>query len=277
MLACISLVLAFRSSSNMAGAYGIAVTMTMLATTTLFFVAARRVWGWSLLKASAACGLFFLVESAFLTANLFKVLKGGWFPLASGLLIFTAMATWKKGRLLVWDKLKPASMPLEDFLRDLEAHRKIYRVPGTALFMAANPEATPLALLHNLKHNKILHERNVVLTILTDEVPQVDAAKRLHIQRLAAGFHRIIAHYGFMEEPNVPELLAQVSLAGEPINLHKTTFFLSRETILPNRSPAMGRPRQWLFSVMARNAQSASSFYRIPANRVVELGMQVEI
>jgi len=277
MLACIGLVLGFGSSSNMASAYGIAVTLTMLSTTVLFFFAARRVWGWSSLRAGLTCSVFLAVETAFFAANLLKVLNGGWFPLAMGLAIFLLMATWKRGRELVWNKLRPAAMPLELFLDDIERNRKVQRVPGTALFMTANPEGTPIALLHNLKHNKVLHERNLLLTILTDEVPQVDAARRLEVDKLAAGFQRIIAHYGFMEEPNVPELLAGAPLIGEPINLHRTTFFLSRETIVPTRSGSMVRWRQWLFAVMARNAQSASSFYRIPAGRVVELGMQVEI
>jgi KUP system potassium uptake protein len=277
MLACIGLVLGFHSSSNMAAAYGIAVTLTMLSTTVLFFFAARRLWGWSVWHAAAICSVFAVVETAFFAANLEKVPNGGWFPLAMGLAIFVLMATWKKGRELVWNKLRPASMPLEMFLDEIDRNRKVPRVPGTAVFMTANPEGTPIALLHNLKHNKVLHERNLILTILTDEVPQVDPVKRLEVEKLAAGFQRIIAHYGFMEEPNVPELLASAPLVGEPINLHRTTFFLSRETIVPTRSGSMRRWRQWLFSVMSRNAQSAGSFYRIPANRVIELGMQVEI
>ena len=277
MIACIGLVLGFQTSSNMASAYGIAVTLTMISTTILFYFAARRVWQWSVLRAGFACGVFLLVESTFFAANLLKVMNGGWFPLAMGLVIFILMATWKTGRQLVWNKLRPASMPLEMFLDDIGDSKRVPRVPGTALFMTANPEGTPIALLHNLKHNKVLHQRNIILTILTDEVPQVNAAKRLEVEKLAVGFHRIIAHYGFMEEPNVPELLASAPLDGEPVVLHKTTFFLSRETVVPNKSGSMPRWRQWLFAVMARNAQSAGSFYRIPANRVVELGMQVEI
>jgi KUP system potassium uptake protein len=277
MVACIGLVLGFHSSSNMASAYGIAVTLTMLSTTVLFYFAARRLWEWSATRAALVCSLFLAVETAFFAANLLKVLNGGWFPLVMGLLIFVLMATWKKGRRLVWDKLRPASMPLEMFLDDIDGSKRLPRVPGTALFMTANPEGTPIALLHNLKHNKVLHERNVILTILTDEVPQVSAEKRLDLEKLGSGFHRIIAHYGFMEEPNVPELLAAAPLDGEPINLNATTFFLSRETILPHRSGSMVQWRQWLFALMSRNAQSASTFYRIPANRVVELGMQVEI
>ena len=277
MLASIGLVLGFHSSSNMAAAYGIAVTLTMLSTTVLFFFAARRLWGWNVWRAAAVCSVFLVVETGFFAANLVKVPNGGWFPLAMGLAIFVLMATWKKGRELVWNKLRPAAMPLGMFLEEVERNRTLPRVAGTALFMTANPEGTPIALLHNLKHNKVIHERNLILTIVTDEVPQVDAAKRLEVQKLAMGFHRIIAHYGFMEEPNVPELLAVAPIVGEPINLHRTTFFLSRETIVPSRSGSMSRWRQWLFSVMSRNAQSAGSFYRIPANRVIELGMQVEI
>jgi KUP system potassium uptake protein len=277
MLACIALVLGFRSSSNMASAYGIAVTLTMSCTTILFYFAARRLWNWSVWHAAVVSGLFLAVEGAFLTANLLKVLSGGWVPLVIGLVIFVLMATWKTGRQLVWDKLRPASMQLELFLDDIGDSKRLPRVPGTALFMTANPEGTPIALLHNLKHNKVLHERNLILTILTDEVPQVSKEKRLEIEKLAVGFHRMIAHYGFMEEPNVPELLAVAPIEGEPLKLHKVTFFLSRETIVPTPSGSMMRWRQWLFALMARNAQSASSFYRIPANRVVELGMQVEI
>lgn len=277
MVACIGLVLGFRSSSDMAAAYGIAVTLTMLSTTVLFYFAARRLWDWSAWHVGLLCGLFFIIELAFFTANLSKVLNGGWFPLVAGLLIFILMATWKKGRQLVWNKLRPASMPLEMFLDSLEQSQHLCRVPGTALFMTANPEGTPIALLHNLKHNKVLHERNLILTIITDEIPQVNPAKRLEIEKLGAGFHRLIAHYGFMEEPNVPELLASAPIEGAALNLNNTSFFLSRETIVPKSSATMARWRQWLFALMARNAQAASSFYRIPANRVVELGMQVEL
>lgn len=277
MVACIGLVLGFRSSSAMGAAYGIAVTLTMLSTTVLFYFAARRVWEWSVVKAALACSIFFVVESAFFAANLTKVVAGGWFPLVMGLLIFVAMATWKRGRQLVWNKLRPASMPLELFLHEVEHIHDFSRVPGTALFMTANPEGTPLALLHNLKHNKVLHERNLILTIMTEEVPQVNPDKRLQIEKLAPGFFRILAHYGFMEEPNVPELLAGAACDAQALDLNKISFFLSRETIVPTRSSDMARWRQWLFALMGRNAQSASSFYRIPANRVVELGMQVEI
>jgi KUP system potassium uptake protein len=277
MVACIGLVLGFRTSDNMGAAYGIAVTLTMLSTTVLFYFAARRVWNWSEARAALTCVVFLIVELSFFTANLLKVFNGGWFPLVMGFIIFVLMNTWKSGRQLVWNKLRPAALPLEMFLDDIQRSKSVVRVPGTALFMTANPEGAPIALLHNLKHNKVLHEHNIILTLITDEVPQVAAAKRFEIEKLGAGFHRLIAHYGFMEEPNVPELLAIVPLDGVVLDLNKTTFFLSRETILPTRSSSMARWRQWVFAVMSRNAQSASSFYRIPANRVVELGMQVEI
>jgi KUP system potassium uptake protein len=277
MVACIALVLGFRSSTNMASAYGIAVTLTMISTTVLFFFAARRLWGWSVARAAVVCGLFLMVEGAFFAANMLKVLSGGWVPLVMGTLIFVLMETWKKGRHLVWRKLGPASMPLEMFLDNIETTKRLPRVPGSALFMTANPEGTPIALLHNLKHNKVLHERNIILTVVTDEVPQVNSEKRIEIDNLGGGFQRIVAHYGFMEEPNVPELLKMARLDGDAIDLNKTTFFFSRETLVPTRSVSMARWRQWLFALMSRNAQAASSFYRIPANRVVELGMQVEI
>ena len=276
MLASIGLVLGFRSSSNMASAYGIAVTLTMISTTVLFYFAARRVWGWGRLRASVACGLFLVVEGAFFAANLLKVLHGGWVPLVIGLVIFTLMATWKKGRQLVWDKLRPASLPLDLFLPDIKASHPM-RVPGIAVFMAVNPEGTPIALLHNLKHNKVLHEKNVILTLVTDEVPLVEPAKRFAVEKLSTSFYRLIAHYGFMEEPNVPELLAAARLDEEPVNVNKVSYFLSREAIVVGKSRHMFRWRQWLFSVMSRNAQSATLFYRIPPNRVVELGMQVQI
>jgi KUP system potassium uptake protein len=249
----------------------------MLSTTVLFFFAARRLWEWSVWRAGLTCGLFFVVEAAFFAANSLKVVNGGWVPLAIGAVIFVLMETWKTGRGLVWDKLRPASMPLEMFLDEIERNTRLPRVPGIALFMTANPEGTPIALLHNLKHNKVLHEQNLILTIVTHEVPQMNTARRLEVERLGSGFHRIIGNYGFMEEPNVPELLALVALDGKRMNMHKTTYFLSRETIVPGRCLAMAQWRQWIFSVLSRNAQSAGSFYRIPANRVVELGMQVEL
>ncbi len=277
MVACIGLVLGFGSSSNMAGAYGIAVAMGMLATSVLFYFAARRAWGWGPARAGLVCGIFLALGTPFFLASLVKVLKGGWFPLAIGAAVFLLMTTWKRGRFLTWTRLKAASMPLDLFLDSIAKSPNVGRAPGTALFMSSNPEGTPLALLHNLKHNKVLHERNLLLTIVTDEVPHVSPEQRLQVETLSANFHRLIAHYGFMEEPNVPALLATAPIGGRPIKIAETSFFLSRETILLSRSQRMSAWRQWLFSVMSRAAQSASSFYRIPADRVVELGMQIEL
>jgi KUP system potassium uptake protein len=276
LVACVGLVLGFRTSTNLGSAYGIAVTLTMITTTGLFYCAARRVWHWSVWQAALVAGVFLVVEAVFLAANLLKVVNGGWFPLAMGLVIFVLMITWKRGRQLVWEKLRPASMPLELFLVDVSL-QKLPRVPGTAVFMSGNPEGTPITLLHNLKHNKVLHQRCLLLTILTEEVPTVEATRRCQVELLAPGFQRVIARYGFMEEPNVPELLAAAPLAGPDFNLNQTTFFLGREVVVPVKSPLMSRWRQWIFALMSRNAQSAGSFYRIPTNRVVELGMQIEL
>jgi KUP system potassium uptake protein len=276
MLACIGLVLGFRSSSNLASAYGIAVTLTMMTTTVLFYFAAQRLWHWRAWQAGLLCGVFLFVETSFFAANSVKVLEGGWFPLVMGLLIFVLMSTWKYGRRLVWERLRPSTMPLELFLDDVEMSKPL-RVPGTAVFMTSNPEGTPLGLLHNLKHNKVLHERNILLTIVTDEVPQTDPDKRFHVQRLSAGFHRLIAHYGFMEEPSVPDMLATCRIEDGPVDMNKTTFFLSREAVVPTKRFGLRTWRHWLFAVLSRNAQSPTAFYRLPANRVVELGMQVEL
>jgi len=276
LVACIGLVLGFRSSTNLASAYGIAVSLTMITTTVLFYFAARRLWNWSGWKTGLLCSLLAFVETVFFGANFLKVLNGGWFPLVMGLAIFIFMSTWKRGRFLVWEKLRPAAMPLELFLHD-SALSKLPRVPGTAVFMSGNSEGTPITLLHNLKHNKVLHERNLLLTIVTDDVPQVSPARRCEVEILSEDFQRIIAHYGFMEEPNVPELLAAAPIEGRAFNLNATTFFLGREVIAPRKSKRMPLWRQWVFALMSRNAQSVNLFYRIPTNRVVELGMQIDI
>jgi KUP system potassium uptake protein len=276
MLACIGLVLGFRSSTNLAAAYGIAVTLTMLVTTMLFYFAARRMWGWTRFKAAAVCCVFFALEGAFCGSNLLKVAHGGWFPLVAGAGIFAIMATWKTGRRLVWERIKDATLPRDLFIADIQANPP-QRVPGTAIFMAGNPNGTPVALLHNLKHNKILHERNILLTIVTEEEAHVPEAERVQVEQLPAGFQRVVGRYGFMEEPHILKLLADAPLTGGPIDLAKTTFFLSRETILDTGKAHLWRWRKWLFAVLARNAQTATSYFGLPANRVVELGMQVEI
>jgi KUP system potassium uptake protein len=276
MLACVGLVLGFRTSSNMAAAYGIAVTLTMIMTSILFYFALRRVWGWPVWKAALLGTVFLIPELVFFAANALKITHGGWFPLAVAIAIFTLMTTWKTGRRLIRQRLQAGYLPFDLFLQDLKANPP-RRVAGTAVFLAGNPNGTPVALLHNLKHNKVLHNRVIVLTMVTDEVPHVDPTKRLEITELTEGLHRIIGHFGFMEEPNVPKLLELCSERGIDYRPMETTFFLSRETIIPSPKHGMAIWREKLFAIMSRNAQSATTFFGLPANRVVELGIQVEM
>jgi KUP system potassium uptake protein len=276
MFACIGLVIGFQTSSNLAAAYGIAVSLTMIVTTLLFFFAARRVWKWSSWKAGALCGFFGLIELAFFGANALKIMHGGWFPLVVGVAVYTLLSTWKSGRQILGARLRASSLPLKMFLDDVE-HNPPHRVPGTAIFLCGNAEGTPLALLHNLKHNKVLHKRIVMLTVVTDEVPHVHYSKRFRVENLADGFYRVVAHYGFMEDPNIPDLLDSCKEQGLDVPAHQATYFLSRETIIPTSRPGLALWRERLFRVMAQNSQSATAFFRLPANRVVELGMQVEI
>lgn len=276
MIACIGLVLGFQSSSNLASAYGVAVTATMAATSILFYIAARRLWHWSRLKAGLLTAFFLAIELPLLAANLLKVQHGGWFPLVAAGIVFTLMATWRTGRKILGNRLKGAVLPLDMFLKDLEEH-PVHRVRGTAVFLSSNPNGTPIALMHNLKHNQVLHERVVILTILTEEVPHVDPAERVEIKDLSCNFHRVIGRFGFMEDPDVPQVFAASEKLGFKIQDARTTYFLSRETILASNKPGMMHWRERLFAFMSRNAQSATAFFRLPPNRVVELGMQVEI
>ncbi len=276
MLACIGLVLGFRSSSNLAAAYGVAVTFTMLITTMLFYFAARRLWGWKKWQAGLLCGVFIILEGVLCTANLLKIAHGGWFPLVVAALVFTLMSTWKTGRKVLGDRLRSSFIPLNLFLDDVDRTAPI-RVPGTAVFLSSNADSTPLALLHNLKHNRVLHQRIVFLTIQTEDVPHVHTDDRLRVEKMRTDCHRIIARYGFMEDPNVPEILDRCRPLGLEFDWMNTTFFLSRETIIPTKAPGMMLWRERLFAFMSRNAQRPTDFFRIPANRVVELGMQVEM
>jgi KUP system potassium uptake protein len=276
MIGCIALVITFKTSSNLAAAYGIAVTFTMLITNVLFFFAARRLWRWSKFKTLLLCLLFFIVEGAFAASNLIKIAHGGWVPLAIALFVFTFMSTWKSGRALLGQRLSASSLPIDLFLQDV-LQNPPNRVSGTAVFLAGNAEGTPLALLHNLKHNKVLHQRVVLLTVATADAPHVDEEDRLRVEKLQEGFYRVRGYYGFMEEPSVPELLEMCAAKDLKFEYEDTTFFLSRETIIPSEKPGMWLWRERLFAYMSRNAQRATAFFRLPANRVVELGMQIEI
>jgi KUP system potassium uptake protein len=276
MCACIGLVLGFGSSSRLAAAYGIAVTLTMIITTVLFYFAAREVWRWSIPAAVLTCLPFLLIELAFFGANLIKIAHGGWFPLVIGVLMFTFMSTWKTGRKILRERLAASVIPFDDFMKIVVGNPPL-RVRGTAIFMAGNPDGTPVALLHNLKHNKVLHERVVLLTIVTGHAPRIARDRRLTIEKHEHGFVRVIGNYGFMEEPNVSELLEECKEHGLEFRPLETTFFLSRETIIPTNKPGMAIWREHLFTIMSRNSQSATAYFRLPANRVVELGMQVEL
>lgn len=276
MLACIGLVIGFRSSSNLAAAYGIAVTLTMIVTTILFYFASQRLWKWKAGTAGALCGTFLFIELAFFGANALKIAHGGWFPLVVGAVIFTLLSTWKAGRRILGTRLRASSLPFNLFLEDVKRDPPI-RVPGTAVFLYGNAEGTPLALLHNLKHNKVLHKRVVILTVIMEETPHVSRSNRIKVDELDDGFYRVTGRYGFMEEPNIPELLASCKEHGLDVALNQITYFLSRETIIPSRRPGMALWRDRLFRIMSQNSQSATAFFRLPANRVVELGMQVEI
>ena len=278
MLACIGLIVGFGSSDRLAGAYGIAVTFTMMTTTALLYFAAQRVFGWSKTQAGLVCGLFLAIEAPFAIANLLKIGQGGWFPLLVAGGIYVLMSTWKRGRQIVWERIRSSAMPATKFVEDMK-RKSPHRVAGTAVYMAGNSDGTPIALLHNLKHNKVLHQRIVFLTVVIEEDSHVSPSERLEVEELDAGFWRVRARYGFMEEPNVQAILNLCATKGLEFKPMETTFFLSRETIIPshNNRSGMATWRDRVFAVMARNATSATAFFRLPANRVVELGMQVEI
>ena len=277
MVACLGLIFGFKTSENLASAYGVAVTFTMVTTTLLFFFASQRVFGWSRLHASLVAGGMLMVEGPLAIANLLKIPHGGWFPLLIAGAMFLIMSTWKTGRRLVWERLRISAMPAVKFVADM-AKKDPLRVAGTAVYMASSPHTTPMALLHNLKHNKVLHKRVVFFTICVDEDPVVDKAHRLEVERMEAGFWRVQAHYGFMETPNIQAILRQC--AEHDLEFHEmdTTFFLSRETVIPKAdNGGMNIWQEHMFAIMVRNALSATAYFRLPANRVVELGMQVEI
>ena len=276
MVACIALVLGFRSSGNLSAAYGIAVTLTMLITSILFYFVARRTWGWRTWQAGLLCGTFIAVELVFCAANAVKIGHGGWLPLAVAAGIFVIMTTWNTGRMLLRDRLEDRRLPFDVFLASIRDGSAL-RAKGTAVYMSGNSRDTPIALLHNLKHNKVLHERIVLLTIVAEENPHVNQTERAHVEPLAAGFFRVIARFGFMETPDIGDVLLACRAQGLELSVEFCSFFLSRETIVPGKRPIMSRWRSRLFAFLARNAQTAAAFFGLPANRVVELGLQVEL
>ena len=276
MIACIGLVAGFRESSSLANAYGVAVTTDMVFTTLLFAAVARARWRWSWVRVGALAAAFLVVDLGFWAANLHKIPHGGWFPLVVAGVIFTLMTTWKTGRQILSSRMQATTLPFDLFVQDLERNSPA-RVPGTAVFMYGNADGTPPALLHNLVHNKVLHERVVLLTVETQEIPLVAEADRVSVEEEGHGFYRVWIRYGFTEEPDIPAALARVKVPGLDLTPMKTSYFLGRETLIPSSKPGMAIWREHLFAVMSRNARTATSFFGLPPNRVVELGAQIEL
>ena len=269
------LVLFFQSSSNLAAAYGIAVTGAMFIDTCLIAVVLLSLWKWPKWKALPILGIFFIVDFAYFGANLLKVPSGGWVPLLIGLVIFTLLTTWSRGRALMRERMAESSMPMEIFIKS--AANSATRVPGTAIFMASAASGVPSALLHNIKHNRILHERVIVLTVQIEDVPFVRSGERIVCKDLGEGFYRVKMRFGFLEETNVPATLDLVDLCGPKFDMMNTSFFLSRQTLIASKIPGMAIWREKVFAWMLRNAANAMEFFKLPSNRVVELGSQVEI
>jgi KUP system potassium uptake protein len=274
MALTLALTLSFRSSDNLAAAYGIAVSLTMLLTSLLMFLAMREVWGWSLPLSVAVAGTFIVVDLSFVAANLTKVLEGGWVPLVVAAIIFYLMFTWREGRALVMERLERDTLPIADFVRNVGSKA---RVAGTAVYLTSRTDVVPVPLLHNLKHNKVLHERIVLLHVMTEPVPRVSRSKRVEVEDFGAGFYAVSAHYGFMEHPNVPQALDECGVRKLQFDRMNMSFFVGRLHIIPVDKSRWKRFELALFEVMHRNAQSATDFFSIPANRVVELGGQIEV
>ncbi len=275
MALVILLVLGFRESNKLASAYGIAVTGTMFITTCMMGVLATRVWHWNRFAVWGVIGVFLIIDGAYLASNLTKIPDGGWFPLLIGAIAFTLLTTWAKGRALMMARLREAAMPIKVFIAS--AANSATRVSGTAVFMTSTPDGVPHALLHNLKHNKVLHDRVILLTVKILDMPYVEEDTRCRLEDLGEGFHRLVIKYGFMQEPDVPAALSRLTGCGPAFKMMDTSFFLARQTLLPSARPGMAIWREHLFSWMLRNAESAMEFFRLPTNRVVELGSQVEI
>jgi KUP system potassium uptake protein len=277
MVAVIATVVGFGSSNALAGAYGIAVTGTMAIDTILVMIVARRMWQWSRALVIGLGLVLLCIDLSYFGANTLKILQGGWFPLVLGLLMFAVMTTWRRGRELVVREIKQGGLALAPFIENIAEHPPL-RVPGTAIFLTANQYAVPHALLHNLKHNKVLHERNVLLTVETLETPVAEAEERIEITPMAGNFFGLELRFGFAEDPNIPQALIQCTREGLGFDMMDTTFFLSRETIVADvRRPGMALWRDKLFAFLSRNAMPATAFFQIPGNRLIELGAQVEI
>jgi len=275
MIMVLILVVTFQSSSNLAAAYGIAVTGAMAIDTVLIAVVLFTMWNWNRIVIAALLAIFITVDLGYFSSNLTKIPAGGWFPLLVGGIAFTLLTTWAKGRQLMIARMNEATLPMEIFIKS--AAPSAARVPGTAVFMTSSSDGVPHALLHNLKHNKVLHERVFLLTVRIEDVPFVQSENRCTVKDYGSGFYRIVLRYGFMEEIDVPAALAKVKDVGPTCKMMDTSFFLARQTLLASARPGMAIWREKLFAWMLRNAESAMEFFKLPTNRVVELGSQLEI
>ena len=276
MIACVALVVGFQSSDRLAAAYGMSVAGTMTVTTLAYFVMLRRTLKWPIFKAAPLCLVFIAVDLTLLAANLRKFADGGWIPFTLGLGVFTIFTTWMRGRKRLAEQFRSMMVPLDAFLEDVRSISPP-RIPGVAVFLTANTGGVPLLLLHQFKHIQALHQKVVLLTIANEQTPFVKPSERFETEDLGQGFHRLIARFGFMETPNVPSLLEAMRPRGLDIDLARTTYFLGRETLIPSRRRGMARWRKILFAFVSRNAKSATAYFGIPVDRVVELGMQIEL
>jgi KUP system potassium uptake protein len=276
LLMVIVLVLGFRASSNLASAYGIAVTGTMLITSIMLGVMMIYVWKWNRMIAVGATALFVVVDSAYFASNVTKIPDGGWFPLLVAAISFTVLTTWAKGRQLMRKRLADSALPLSVFIKSAAA--SVHRVRGTSVFLSSSAEVVPAALLHNLKHNQVLHQRVLILNVKVEEVPHVPDEKRIEIHDAGQGFYRVILHYGFLQEVDIPRDLAAIKTCGEPFNMMSTSFFLGRQKLVTSKKVAgMALWREKLFAWMLKSSESAMEFFKLPTNRVVELGSQLQI
>lgn len=276
MMATLALVLGFGSSAKLAGAYGVAVTSTMAITTVLAFFVMRGRWRWSPILAGGVSALFLTVDLSFLGSNLTKITHGGWFPLLVAGIVYLLMSTWRLGRLILDYRLRETITSIDEFLERLDAHPPV-RVPGTAVFMNSRTEGTPPMLLHHLEHNQVLHQQVVLLTVLTEDVPRVPAAERLEVSCFRPGFYRVYVHYGFIQSPNLPVALRACEFLGLTVDREKITYYLGRKIVVPSPKSGMTIWRKILFAILSRNAARATEFYGIPAERVLEIGIRVEL
>jgi KUP system potassium uptake protein len=277
MVACIGLVVGFRSSGSLAAAYGVAVTLTMIITTVLFAVVARERFRWARSSVAALCGAFLVVDLAFFGANVFKIPYGGWFPLLVGAIVFTILTTWRRGRIILGERIHRAQLPLQTFLDSLQKNGRPTRVPGSAVFLFSVPEMTPPALLANYRHNSVLHEKVLIVAVATEDVPRVLPAERATITEYGHGVWGVVLHYGFMEDPDVPRGLNQGRASKLRIDADPTTYFVGAESLVVTDRPGMAKWREHLFKLMSRNATSASNYFSLPPDSTMTVGMQVEL